>query len=79
MTNRVVHASLPDGRHLIRLRSTGRWYLEYPDSSRKVVTLLEAVSICTDDSVTVHLGRPGGLRFDEKVRQARGLPKHIYR
>ena len=72
--NRTVHAWLrEDGQiaaEVVRYDRSGKFYIEYRDDRpRRQVTLTEAAQACVDHHA--HFGRPGGSRFDAKVRALR--------
>lgn len=70
MTDRTVHATTEDGRHIVRYNRAGKWYAENMDS-RRHISLAEAVRLATLSGSTVRVGLPGGTMFDAKVSGAR--------
>ena len=72
--DRTVHARVREGDQIIsevvRYNRSGKFYIEYRDDrARKHVTIAQAVEAAVDHHV--YLGRPGGTRFDAKVRDLR--------
>ena len=71
MADRTVHATFPSGDEIVRYDRAGKWYRE-SEGRRWAVSLKEAVRLALLPGVTIHLGRPGGARFDAAVsRNAR--------
>lgn len=68
--DRYVHATLADGREVVRYDVSGKWYLERRDGCRDHIKLAEAVSYALEAGATVRLELPGGGRFDAAVRRA---------
>lgn len=66
MTDRTVHATTP-GWEIVRYDRAGRWYAESDVLPRQQITVTEAARRATEVGAEVHLGRPGGRRFDALV------------
>lgn len=73
-SDRTVHAE-NDDIEVVRYDRAGKWFVETkrPRSliPARPVTLAEAVRValnCRDRGGAIHLRRPGGTRFDAKVR-----------
>lgn len=77
MSNRRVHAS-GWGEEVVRYDRQGKWYIELvppsPDAPlRKAIPIREAVQRAIelrDQGGTIHLGVPGGNRFDSMIKEA---------
>lgn len=69
MSDRTVHATLPSGDLVVRLDRAGKWYRE-SEGQRFPISFGLAVTLATKRGSTIHLGRPGGKRFDAAVRPA---------
>lgn len=67
--DRRVHATLPDGREVVRYDRAGKWYVEGP-GKRKLITFGEAVDLALTVDSVIHAGRVGGSRFDAVVGRA---------
>lgn len=69
-SDRTVHAIVPGGE-IVRYDRAGKWYLEFTDGrARKPLSLRAAAELAGAHDAQALLGRPGGLRFDAKVRAA---------
>jgi hypothetical protein len=69
--DRTVHATTRDGWEIVRYDRASKWYIEHPvRRQRFAVPLGTAVHHATEEGATTYLGRPGGKRFDRKVRAA---------
>lgn len=80
MIDRKVHAEDPAGEQIVRYDRAGKWYIELVEPSmhapaRKQIDIGEAVDRAfeLEDMGTgkIHLGLPGGRRFDHLVRERR--------
>lgn len=69
MNDRRVHAVLANGGEVVRYDRAGAWYLENGAGQHSRITLAGAVSLASGPGATVHLGLPGGGRFDAAVRR----------
>lgn len=66
-TDRTVHATTP-AWEVVRYDRAGHWYAETTRGlPRRKLTIGEAVRLATEVGSEVHLGRPGGRRFDSLV------------
>lgn len=71
MTDRSVHASFPGLEDIVRYERAGSWYIELSSGKRRRVTVAEAARRALELASmggSVHLGLPGGGRFDQLVR-----------
>lgn len=73
-SDRTVHAE-DEGIEVVRYDRAGKWFVESKRPSAllpaRPVTLLRAAEValrCNERGGTIHLRRPGGSRFDAKVR-----------
>lgn len=74
--NRTVHGVADDGGEIVRYDRAGKWYVEYyggsetPDDLRvrHPLSLDAAVFLARLPGARVFFGRPGGSRFDARVR-----------
>lgn len=64
--DRTVHAVTHSGIEIVRYNRAGKWWAEGP-TTRLPLTFAEAVAHGKRRGTTVHLGRPGGSRFDAAV------------
>lgn len=72
MSDRMVHALLPDGRQIVRYNVLSKWYVETMDGDylldSEQITLKEAAHMALDGHLRggwVYLGKRGGARFDK--------------
>jgi hypothetical protein len=68
MGDRRLHGRVGHGE-IVRYDRAGKWYVEWPGSTRYHVTLAEAVDLATGFKGAAYLGIPGGGRFDAAVRR----------
>jgi hypothetical protein len=66
MSDRTVHARLPDGTQVVRYSRAGKWYSEKGDE-RRHLTFVEALQLARTLGAYVYLHQPGGNAFDRLV------------
>jgi hypothetical protein len=69
MSDRTVHARW-NGHEIVRYDTAGKWYREY-DGTRIRISFNAAVTYgkaALKAGEPVYFGRPGGSRFDARVR-----------
>ncbi len=71
-TDRTVHARTASGDEIVRYDRAGKWFVEFARFGRRQISLGEAVALAVEDGAEWFAGRPGGSRFDDAVRVARG-------
>ena len=70
-TDRALHAKFTHERevyHIVRYARAGKWWIEGV-TSRRPVTLQQAVDAARAFDAEVFFGKPGGLRFDSALRK----------
>lgn len=69
MSDRRIHGISTDGGEIVRYERAGKWYIEYPTGMRprRALTVRSAASLAALGRA--FLGKPGGMRFDAKVRE----------
>ncbi len=69
--DRTVHATLSNGRQVVRYDRSGKWYAETPGKKddRDRLSIADASHLAMLPGATAQLGLPGGQQFDAKVRQ----------
>jgi len=71
--DRVVHATFPGLGEVVRYDREGRWYFEVGGTKKRLPTVKDAVAKALEleeRGGVIHLGRPGGNRFDYMVEAA---------
>lgn len=68
MSDRQIHATLRDGREVVRYDRAGKWFVE-GQHGRRAVSVLEAAQTAIQYAGEIHYGLPGGSRFDSAVRR----------